>query len=280
MNIVEGFLIAVESGRSYPICFSCSRCMKVVKVNVALPGAGVATERSIVRDTRSDLVFTKPDGSARVIVEIEVTHGLEETTRQRYEESNLPIMTLRVSSWDSLPRLRNQVMASSTLNVDTVCTDCRQQEQEYNNSLEAYRAMLVEMRPGHYHSAAQLQPILKDRYGAVLYPQVQKKIMHYARRLIDLGFVQQSGRPTLFVYNIEGWRIFADLDSTQVMRIWEVDCNPALYAFPQDRSCRECLLSVVSTLLERSNIPYRRHFEDGIGHIDCVKPRFLKVGRR
>ena len=275
LNIVEGFLKAVESGTTYSLCFHCSQCEAVISVNVAEPGAGVASERSIVVDTRSDLVFTRPDSSARVIVEIEVTHGIEDPTRKLYEESKLPVLTLKVSSWDSLPSLRKRVMASSTLNVlDTVCKKCKQQEREYRDRLAGYRMMLSGMRRGHYHSPTQLQPILRDKYGAVLYPHVQNKIWRYAQRLIDLGFVQQSSRPTLFAYKIEGWRILADLDSTEVLRIWDVDCVPALYAFPMDRSCRECLLTAVGALLEQNAIPHRRHFEDRIGHVDCVGRRF------
>ena len=270
MNIAEGFVGAVEVGGRYFLCFPCSRCRAVISVNVALPDAGVASERSIVTGTRSDLVFTWPDGHDRIIVEIEVTHGLEDSTRQRYEESKLPVMTLKVSSWASLPSLRKEVIASSTLNIkDTFCKDCKQREQEYYNRLERYKKMLVKMTPGHYQSPTQLQPIFRDKYSSAFYPRVEKKIRHYARRLVDLGFVQQPSRPTLFAYKVGGWSIYADLDSTEVLRIWEVDCVPAIYGFPLDRSCRECLLTAVGTLLEQSDIPYRRHFEDTTGHIDC-----------
>ena len=230
MNIVEGFTEAVETGKEYTTGFGCDRCGGDIAVNIAEQGSGVASERSVVPGTRSDLSFRKSDGSCRLIVEIKVTHDIEIPTRQRYEESATPVLTVEPESWETLPRLRRGFFASSTINISQqgrICPRCKEQEKKYYNRLEHYKNMLVGMRPGHYNSTAQLQPIFKDRYGSQLYPWVEKKIRHYARQLIDLGFVQQAKRPTLFLYEIDGWSIYADIDSTYVLSIWKVDCKPA-----------------------------------------------------
>lgn len=130
-NIQEGFREAVESGGGYSLGYCCSQCGAVRSGNVANPGTDVDREQSVVKGTTSDLVFTNPDGSPRVIVEIEVTHGFEEKTRELYEKSGLPVMTLKVSDWDILPSLRERVIATSTLNIeDTLCASCKRRRAE------------------------------------------------------------------------------------------------------------------------------------------------------
>ena len=47
-----------------------------------------------------------------------------------------------------------------------------------------------------------------------------------------IGFGQQPKRPTLFRVKVDGWTVYADLDSTEVMKIWEVDCARGLYCLP------------------------------------------------
>ena len=55
-----------------------------------------------------------------------------------------------------------------------------------------------------------------------------------------IGFGQQPKRPTLFRVKVDGWTVYADLDSTEVMKIWEVDCAPGLYAFPEHAKPPKC----------------------------------------
>ena len=80
-----------------------------------------------------------------------------------------------------------------------------------------------------------------------------------------IGFGQQPKRPTLFRVKVDGWTVYADLDSTEVMKIWEVDCAPGLYAFPEHAKppkCRECVLEMVNAILEENGIETRRYFMD------------------
>ncbi len=96
-------------------------------MNVASEGASIASERVVVKGTRSDLVVFQPDGSPRVIIEIVVTHDLESDTKQRYEETNYPVVTVE-PSWDTLPDLRRAAIGARILNIKGAkhryCNDC------------------------------------------------------------------------------------------------------------------------------------------------------------
>ena len=80
----------------------------------------------------------------------------------------------------------------------------------------------------------KLETIKQDKFGSFLRFDTRRMVNENARKLVGIGFEQRPSRPTLFNVRAEKWSIFADLDSTDVMRIWEVDCAPGLYAFPQD----------------------------------------------
>ena len=73
---------------------------------------------------------------------------------------------------------------------------------------------------------------------------------------------EKPGRPAA---KIPDRGIFADLYSTDVIRIWEVDCLPGLYAFPEEPEppkCKECLLDIVRGILEENGVRVRRYFLD------------------
>lgn len=107
-------------------------------------------------------------------------------------------------------------------------------------------------------------------------PQHLKDIVnHNARCLSAFGFIQQPSRPTLFRYQSTHWNVFADLDSTKVLSIWETNGTPALYAFPRARGrderrcrpdCRECVLETAEHKLKQAGIETRRHFMDERRH--------------
>ena len=79
-----------------------------------------------------------------------------------------------------------------------------------------------------------MKPITQDKVQSFLRAETRKLVNNNARKLASAGFTQQPSRPTLFRADADEWKIYADLDSTEVMRIWEVDCLPGLYAFPED----------------------------------------------
>ena len=263
--ICQGFLTAVQERGAYSVKFPCSRCREPVGVNVAIEGAAIATERSVVHGTRSDLVITRGDGkSPRVIIEIVVHHDVEEFTKEKYLESGTPVLKVR-PSWESVDRLREQAVADETLNVDdTVCRNCKETNRRHKEWIEGIKGKLsVALQTGRGHK--ETVPIHQDRFGSFLRADTKRLVNSNARRLAAVGFVQQSRRPTLFRVDVDGWRIFADLDSTEVMRIWEVSSLPGLYAFPEDTEppkCKECVLDIVRGILEGNGVIVRRYFLD------------------
>lgn len=125
---------------------------------------------------------------------------------------------------------------------------------------EKYRRILRSIEPDNN---PKIQTIQTDKYGSWLRRDTKDILNRRARRTAELGFRQQSSRPTLFKARAGQWTIYVDFDSTEVMRIWEVDCEPAIYAFPEsDWAEREMLLAEVARTLDGAGVPYRRYFED------------------
>ena len=263
--ICQGFLRAITTGAGYQVGYPCKGCKTPISVNIATEGASIASERIVVKGTRSDLAVFQPDGSPRVIIEIVVTHDLESDTKQRYEEANYPVVTVE-PSWDTLPGLRQAAIGSRILNIKEdkhrYCSDCREAHETYRQKIVQAKRLVAGIRPCSGR-IPPITPMTHDRYDSPLKWHTRKKVMANARKLAWLGFQQQTKRPTLFLHQAGRWKIYADLDSTEVMRIWEVDCEPALYAFGKGASgCRECLLEAVGEIFDQHKIPYRRYFED------------------
>ena len=268
--ICHGFLNAVQESREYLVNIPCSRCTKPIGVNVASEGAAIATERSVVYGTRSDLVITKEDGkSPRVIIEIVVHHDVEESAEKRYIESRKPVVKIR-PDWGTVDSLTEQVTTNEILNVeDTVCRSCKDADSCHREWLkgieEKLNGTIHSRRPGH----PEVRPITQDKFESFLRADTRRLVNSNARKLAAAGFAQQPSRPTLFRVDADEWRIYADLDSTEVMRIWEVDCLPGLYAFPEDPApprCKECVLDIVRGIMEQHGLEARRYFMDHGSH--------------
>ncbi len=264
--ICQGFLKALNENYEYLIKLPCDRCAKPIAVNVALPGAGIATEKSQVHGTRSDLVITNDDGkSPRIIIEIVVHHDLEQSTEEKYIASEIPVVKVR-PTWDTVEKLRNGVHAEESLNVKVpTCRTCRKQEELHKEWFATTKLQIKNVIGTNQGNPQRVEQITKDRYGSFLRSGTRRRVNVNARKLADTGFIQQQSRPTLFGVKVNHWSIYADLDSTEVMRIWEVDCEPGLYAFPEETDppeCRECVLNIFREILEQNGIEIRRYFMD------------------
>ena len=264
--ICEGFLRALGEDQQYGVSIPCDRCDEPIGTNVAIQGAAIAKERSAVGGTRSDLVITTDDGKTpRLIVEVVVHHDLDSQTENRYSASAIPIVKVR-PSWETVAGLRHAIHSHESLNVKmTTCRRCRHQDSLHQQWLATIEAQLKKAIGPKQVTRPRIKQITKDRYDSFLRADTRSRVNKNARSLAELGFLQQKTRPTLFKVQIPQWTIYADLDSTEVMRIWEVDCEPGLYAFPQEvepTKCRECLLEVVRQLLEQHEVAVRRYFMD------------------
>lgn len=153
-----------------------------------------------------------------------------------------------------------------TLNVSNpTCRSCRDEERRHSEWLKGTEDQIKDVIRPNQGIQPKLEPITKDRYGSFLRADTRGRVNRNARMLAVLGFRQQNSRPTLFKVQIERWSIYADLDSTEVTRIWDVDCAAGVYAFPQDPEpplCRECVLDIVRGILEENGVEMRRYFMD------------------
>ncbi len=123
-QIMWGFEDAKEHQAEYLLGCPCQECGKEVSRNIAIPGASIDPEKSIVPSTRSDLVVNQP-GEDPVIIEIVVTHDLEPEVHESYTESGIHVLKLH-PSWDTLTDLESKVITDDTLNVPPVlCVPCK-----------------------------------------------------------------------------------------------------------------------------------------------------------
>ena len=275
--VVEGFLDATKNGKDYRVSYPCPECrIGELKGNVATPGASIATERSAVRNTRADLVIydTNPNKTSpvRMMIEIVLTHDLEEATASRYEESRIPVVKVK-PTWDTVPTLLTNCRGYEALNVpdpNAACSQCSELKAS-----EARRRELVAERlkqaglEYRVDSLPRLEPIIADRFGNLLYGNTKTMVNSHARNLQRLGFVQQKSRPSLFRLDVRlptsgVLKVYADLGGTEVMKIWEAN-EPALYAFPLGHDWREDVLDGVSREMGKWGFPHRRHFPDVMG---------------
>lgn len=75
--------------------------------------------------------------------------------------------------------------------------------------------------------------IRADKFGSFLRSDTARRVNKYAGRIHRAGFAQANpSKPTLFSAKLAGHTLYVDLGGTEVLRIWEVECVPAIYAFP------------------------------------------------
>ena len=131
--ITDGIDSAIRTGRPYLLKRSCLRCGQLIEQDIATPGATVEAEKMLLRRddlglkrrTLPDVAVYAADGTTTV-VEMVVTHDLEDKTREAYEQAAIPVYRVYLD-WQTLPELQHAVSARDTLNMPSPwCTDCRQ----------------------------------------------------------------------------------------------------------------------------------------------------------
>ena len=270
--ICEALVAGVADERPYHAFIPCPKCeqSQMDPANIAKQGWTVAVEKTVVDGTRSDIVLFNAAGQAILIIEVVVSSDFErkEITGRLYRDSGIPILKV-CPDWGMLPTLWKCLRADKLVNAKpsyqcSTCMEEAERRREWERRHDQFRefaknaADKIEFRPGIPKPAR----ITHDRYGAPLKWQTRDAVMRNARLLMKLGFTQQSSRPTLFLLQEGRWKIYADLDSTEIMRIWEVDCAAALYAFPKEQPFRGCLLAMIGRKLSEHGVEIRRHFED------------------
>ena len=198
--IIRGFCDAVDQQREYRLGCPCGACGRTVSRNVAVPGASIEAEKSIVAGTRSDLVIAQTDRGP-VVIEVVVTHDLEQEVQEAYQESGIPVLRVH-PAWDSLAQLEAGVITDDTLNVPALrCSECKNVEQRHRPERDKIRrradSMLRRMN-GRRPTPPGTLPFrawTHDKFGRPMFTDVRRRVYVNAIILSELGFVQAQKSP-------------------------------------------------------------------------------------
>lgn len=226
--IAQGLTDAVSTSNEYLLGFACQGCQTPLSWNIAHPGTTVALERSVVDRTRSDIIIQRPQKQP-LIVEVVVSHDLEEDTKHRYEESGLPVFLIQ-PTWDTAAELEGAAIADSSINVTaTRCPSCQatrdQRLKEHRETQQWVSSMLrnLRLRPRTPENRLAVRQWRNDKFGREIHRPAREAIYNNAARLRQLGFTQSAKKPWLFMFFLPNNHgvFFANFGSTPEVPIWE-----------------------------------------------------------
>ncbi len=246
-KIVTGFQSAQQNSTEYRLGCRCA-CGHAVSRNIALEGATIHLERSVVYGTRSDIVVMMADGKT-IIIEVVNTHTPDETTEARYKASKVPVF-IRNVDWDSIDDLGTEVLANRMMNPPSVkCSACKNRRRQ--EQVECRRAQtrfdrgkkVIDASLRNVERRQSSTPRFKPWYAVSkpnwilprpveMYPWTQRRVFANAVILTELGFRQHNtSKPHLFRYPIgKNPRrfLYADLGGSDVTPIYQ-DTSALLY---------------------------------------------------
>ena len=225
--ILQGFTEALTQRGEYRAGFCCEDCGTEATWNIARPGSNITPERTVVESTRSDIVIDRAT-KGPLIVEIVVTHEIEDATRLRYEQSELPVFVVH-PQWDTITELAHTLIADSVINIASMrCPDCQQarerRKRELTKALSWARGMLKGLSASPAGTAEpQLRLWRHNKFGQELYPRARRAVHQNARRLRRLGFAQSERKPWLLMFQLPERHgvVFANFGSTEEVPVWE-----------------------------------------------------------
>lgn len=307
--IVEGFNDKLRNCEPYYVVYGCTghhdysfdldvplgesaRCKNTFRENIALSGADIYREMSVIPNTRSDIVIELP-GQKPFIIEVVNTHDLEDDTRRRYDESGCRVVVRKVT-WENLDELTGECRADDTVNVaGWKCDDCkevaraRSRQESEEREREKRRVKSLERRKKVVDAALakmvrrrspkpKFRPwyeVHKTNWNLVaapikMFPRVQRVVFANAIILTELGFEQHNrSKPHLFRYRIRDEPrifIYADLGGSDVVKIYE-DSSVMLYAPDlDDEELNQYAVSAFGRRLEESGVSVRVGFESSV----------------
>lgn len=230
LAIKKGIEHAIEVGGSYPLRWRCVHCDAVTPEELARSDTIVIKERTSVEQTRSDLIVRW--GNEQRIIEVVFTHEPSQPTHERYRQSGVPVILVRVGGMDDVEPLKAALDAHEGINYPkTACGECERRgkaEAEWNERRKRTEAEQDERRrkakaerderaavwakwresireaDGKMRKAirAFLQPpdgpmpvhkYWRDGRMRSIPPLLLQKIHREQRKLIRLGFSQHNG---------------------------------------------------------------------------------------
>lgn len=135
--ITEGIDSAIRTRRPYLLKRGCLRCGQLIEQDIATPGATVKAEKMLLQRDNIELKRrTLPDvavyaaDSGTTVVEVVVSHDLEDKTREVYKQAAIPVYRV-YPDWQTLPELQYAVSARDALNMPSPwCADCLQRAEQ------------------------------------------------------------------------------------------------------------------------------------------------------
>ena len=135
-------------------------------------------------------------------------------------------------------------------------THKRGHEQQF----ERFNEAIPSLKP---NPQAHIREIRQDRHGRWLRRDTRERVNRLALQVARLGYRQADSRPTLFRLHFRGFNAYVDFDSTEVIDMWDVDCQPGVYAFHRNEwEDPEPLAALVRRHLIDNGIEPRIYFED------------------
>ena len=225
--IWQGFTEAVTQRNEYHAGFCCEDCGTNTTWNIAKPGSSITPERTVVDRTRSDIVIDRV-AKGTLIIEVVVTHEIDDATKLRYKQSGLPVFVIH-PQWDSITELTHTLIADDAINLTSMrCPACQQatnrRKRELSEAVSWAHGMLTRLDTTPEGTAEpQLRLWQRDKFGRELHPHVKKAVHQNAYRLRRLGFSQSKRKPWLLMFQSPDRRgvVFANFGSTEEVPIWE-----------------------------------------------------------
>ena len=128
LAIKKGIEHAIEVGGSYPLRWRCGHCGTVAPEELARSDTIVVKERTSVEQTRSDLIVRW--GNEQRIIEVVFTHEPSQPTHERYRQSGVSVILVRVGGMDDVVPLEAALDAHEGINYPkTACDECERRRR-------------------------------------------------------------------------------------------------------------------------------------------------------
>ena len=224
--IAQAINDAKANGGQYEIRWRCPACGSRRKVDCMAFVEGAQLEAEGVPGVVSDVwVQGRP-----FVIEVVVTHHLEEVAIQRYLSAGVAVFTVE-PTWEVIESLSRGIDATRVIGANTNgCDGCaarRRARSVWETTSRQIRESLVGVSPT---TQAVLREWSHDARGNELFSHARERVHREALKILRAGFLQCRRKPWLFRRPLPGRMgvLFLNLGGTEEVPIWE-DWNPLLH---------------------------------------------------
>ena len=223
---------------------------------LAEPYSGPILEARAARVSRAKLLAAE---LTLIAVHNQVSRAAS-TAKQQPEHAFDQLSAAAIRLLDTVPADDQHSQVADRLNQRIAAGLGFTHKRLHQKQFERFQQAIPSLKP---NPQARITWIRQDRHGRWLRRDTRNKVNDMALRVAKLGYTQADSRPTLFKLNFHGFTAYIDFDSTEVINLWDVDCQPAVYAFhrnPQEDP--EPLAALIRRHLNENGIETRIYFED------------------